>query len=155
MRAGKEKWKSESVSHSVMSDSVTPWTVACQALLFLELSRQEYWGELQGPSPGPANPPNSSFYQQKWGIESQQVQGHAQGVDLTEDRAWGRVQVCWNVHIRISRPALNQSYHLNGDEDCLEGRFLKHLLPIPLFRFSIWQILYDFDGQHVYSFPGI
>ena len=26
-----------------MSDSVTPWSVACQALLFMKFSRQEYW----------------------------------------------------------------------------------------------------------------
>ena len=28
---------------SVMSDSVIPWTVACQASLSVEFSRQEYW----------------------------------------------------------------------------------------------------------------
>ena len=28
----------------------TPWTVACQASLSLELSRQEYWSELPFPS---------------------------------------------------------------------------------------------------------
>ena len=43
---------SESVSLSVMSDSfVTPWTVACQAPLSFEFSRQEYWGRLPFPSP--------------------------------------------------------------------------------------------------------
>ena len=35
--------RSESVSHSVVSDSVTPWTVACQVPLSMEFSRQEYW----------------------------------------------------------------------------------------------------------------
>ena len=30
------------VSHSVMSDSATPWIVAHQAPLFMEFSRQEY-----------------------------------------------------------------------------------------------------------------
>ena len=29
----------------------TPRTVACQALLSMELSRQEYWSELPFPSP--------------------------------------------------------------------------------------------------------
>ena len=33
----------ESISHSVISDSATPWTVACQVLLSMEFSRQEYW----------------------------------------------------------------------------------------------------------------
>ena len=38
--------KSESVSHSVMSDSLRP-----QAPLSMELSRQEYWSGLPFPSP--------------------------------------------------------------------------------------------------------
>ena len=39
-----------------MSDSVTPWTVAGQAPLFMEFSRQEYWSMLPFPSPG--DPPD-------------------------------------------------------------------------------------------------
>ena len=36
-----------------MSDSVLyPWTVARQAPLFMELSRQEHWSGLPCPSPG-------------------------------------------------------------------------------------------------------
>ena len=31
---------------------VTPWTVSCQAPLFLEFSRQEYWSGLPFPLPG-------------------------------------------------------------------------------------------------------
>ena len=31
---------------------VIPWTVACQALLFTEFSRQEYWSGLPFPSLG-------------------------------------------------------------------------------------------------------
>ena len=30
----------------------TPWTVACQAPLSMEFSRQEYWSEYPFPSPG-------------------------------------------------------------------------------------------------------
>ena len=37
---------------SVMSDSVTLWTVACQAPLSTEFSRQEDWSGLPFPSPG-------------------------------------------------------------------------------------------------------
>ena len=40
------------VSRSVMSDSATPWTVAHEAPLFMEFSRQEYWSGLPFPSPG-------------------------------------------------------------------------------------------------------
>ena len=39
------------VSHSVTSDFATPWTVASQAPLSLEFSRQEYWSGLLFPSP--------------------------------------------------------------------------------------------------------
>ena len=43
----------ESVTCSIVSDSfVTPWTVASQALLSMEFSRQEYWSGLPFPSPG-------------------------------------------------------------------------------------------------------
>ena len=52
------------VSRSVMSDSAIPWTVAHQAPLSLEFSRQEYWsglpslspGDLPGPGTEPASP---------------------------------------------------------------------------------------------------
>ena len=40
------------VSHSVGSDSATPWTVASQAPLSMEFSWQEYWSGLPCPSPG-------------------------------------------------------------------------------------------------------
>ena len=43
---------SASVVSSVVSDSVTPWTVARLAPLSTEFSRQEYWSELLFPSPG-------------------------------------------------------------------------------------------------------
>ena len=53
--------KSGSVSHSVMTDSATPWTVAHQALLYTEFFRQEYWSGLPCPSPGDLpNPLNSN-----------------------------------------------------------------------------------------------
>ena len=42
------KWKS--LNHVWLF--VTPWTVACQAPLFMEFSRQEYWSGLPCPLPG-------------------------------------------------------------------------------------------------------
>ena len=39
-------------SCSVMSNSAIPWTVARQAPLSLEFSRQEYWNELLFLTPG-------------------------------------------------------------------------------------------------------
>ena len=40
----------KSLSH--VRFSVTPWTVACQAPLFMRFSKQEYWSELPCPPPG-------------------------------------------------------------------------------------------------------
>ena len=44
--------KKRKESRSVVSDSVTPWTVAYQAPQSMEFSRQEDWSELPFPSPG-------------------------------------------------------------------------------------------------------
>ena len=41
-----------SLSPSAVSDSATPWTVACQAPLSMGFSRREYWSGLPFPSPG-------------------------------------------------------------------------------------------------------
>ena len=38
-------------SCSVVSDSATPWTIACQASLSMGFPRQEYWSGLPFPSP--------------------------------------------------------------------------------------------------------
>ena len=43
--------ESENVNCAVMSDFATPWTVACQAPLSMEFSRQEYWSGLPFLSP--------------------------------------------------------------------------------------------------------
>ena len=40
------------LSHSVVSDSATPWTVAHQAPLSMEFSRHEYWNGLPFPFSG-------------------------------------------------------------------------------------------------------
>ena len=42
---------SDSVRHSVMSASVTPWSVACQAPLSVGFPRQEQWSGLLFPPP--------------------------------------------------------------------------------------------------------
>ena len=55
------------VSRSVVSDSATPWTVACQASLSMEFSRQEHWSGLPFPSsrglPDPGIEPRSPALQ--------------------------------------------------------------------------------------------
>ena len=47
------------LSCSVVSDSATPWTAACQAPLSMGFSRQEYWSGL--PCPPPGDLPNSGI----------------------------------------------------------------------------------------------
>ena len=36
----------------IVTVTVTPWTVACQASLFMKFFRQEYWSGLPFPPPG-------------------------------------------------------------------------------------------------------
>ena len=60
--------KKDRVSHSVASDSfATPWTVARQAPLSMEFSRQEHWSGLPFPFPGdhpdPGIKPRSPAFQ--------------------------------------------------------------------------------------------
>ena len=54
------------LSSSVMSNSVTPWTVVCQAPLSMEFSRQEYWTVLPlsaaGDLPDPEIKPMSLMF---------------------------------------------------------------------------------------------
>ena len=57
-RAGEfhfEKWKCLPLSHVQLF--ATPWTVALQAPLSVEVSRQEYWSVLPFPSPGDLSDP--------------------------------------------------------------------------------------------------
>ena len=42
---------------SVVPDSATLWTIACQAPLFVGFSRQEYWSGLPCPLPGDLSDP--------------------------------------------------------------------------------------------------
>ena len=55
------------VINSVVSDSMTPWTIVCQAPLSMEFSRPEYWSGLPFPSPralpDPGIEPRSSALQ--------------------------------------------------------------------------------------------
>ena len=45
--------------HLIMSDSVTAWTIAHQALLSIGFSRQEFWNGLPFPSPGDLHDPGT------------------------------------------------------------------------------------------------
>ena len=54
--------RSEGISHSVASNSVTPETVARQAPLSLGFSRQEYWSGLPLPFPGDLSDPGIELH---------------------------------------------------------------------------------------------
>jgi len=61
------------LSHSVVSDSATPWTAACRAPLSTEISRQEYWSGLPFPSPGDHTDPGmepTSPVSPQWQVDS-------------------------------------------------------------------------------------
>ena len=68
------KWKCQSLSRVRLF--VTPWTVAHQAPLSVEFSRQEYWSGLPGPPPGdrpdpgikPRSPALQSYSFTLWAI---------------------------------------------------------------------------------------
>ena len=45
-------WESESIELGCVHLFATPWTIAPQAPLFMEFSRQEYWSGLPFPFPG-------------------------------------------------------------------------------------------------------
>ena len=47
------------VSRSVVYDSATPWTVACQGPLSMEFSWLEYWSGLPLSSPGDLSNPET------------------------------------------------------------------------------------------------
>ena len=54
-----------------MSNSfATPWTVACQAPMSMEFSRQEYWSGLHFPSPGEFPDPGIKPAYSAWQADS-------------------------------------------------------------------------------------
>ena len=58
----------------------TPWTVACQASLFLGISRQERWSGLPFPSPG--NIPNSGIEPRSPALQADSLPAELRGLCL-------------------------------------------------------------------------
>ena len=93
---------------SVMSNSVTPWSVACQAPLSMEFSRQEYWSGLPFSSPGdlldpgiepvspaladslPPEPPGKPLLTIKGGNHSRPWVDKGGGISAWSVKAWER-----------------------------------------------------------------
>ena len=80
--------------HSVVSNSVTPWTVAHQAPLSMEFSRQEYWSGL--PCPPSGNLPNPGI---KPGSPTLQAESLPSG---PRGKAVFMIKCCLNIQILIS-----------------------------------------------------
>ena len=74
----KELEKSESISRPLMSDSATSWTIARQAPLSMEFSRQEYWIGLPFPSPG--NLPNPGIEPRYPALQADSLLSEPQGI---------------------------------------------------------------------------
>ena len=56
--------------HAQLQTLVTPWTVACQAPLFMKFSRQEYWSELSFPTTGDLLHPGMNLGLLNWQVDS-------------------------------------------------------------------------------------
>ena len=104
----------------------TPWTVACQAPLSTEFSRQEYWSGLPFPSPGDlpnpgAEPRSPTLQVDSWPAEPQGQSKNTgvgsrsllQGIFLTQESNQGLLhcrwilyqvywQCCVNFRVRVS-----------------------------------------------------
>ena len=78
------------VSHSVVSDSVIPWTVARQALLSMEFSRQEYRNWLPCPPPGATELPYQSSRPRDW-TQVSHVEGRFFTIWPTREAMWERL----------------------------------------------------------------
>ena len=115
--------KVKSVSRSVMSDSATPWTVACQAPLSMGFSRQEYWSGQSFPSLGDL--PDPGFESRSAALQvvagSQHMRSHP----------WqGHEEKTWQARrIRFSGiPKSCPSVHLK-DDICLSDACFNRLVP--------------------------
>ena len=85
-------------SHSVVSNSVTPRTIACQVPLSMEFSRQEYWSELPFPTPGDRPDP---------GIKPMFLEGGNSWVEserINKRRKRRPFQWEWTVWRKLQRP---------------------------------------------------
>ena len=83
---------------------VAPWTVARQAPLFMELSRQEYWSRL--PFPTSENLPDP-------GTESASLSSPAlAGRFLTARTTWEAILLCWYHMLESSLLPLAQWWQM-------------------------------------------
>ena len=106
------------VSWSVVSDSVTPWTVAHQAPLSVEFSRQEYWSGLPPPGDLPYAGLNLSYTKLQAGLPSEPPGRSCRGQNAIKSKV-KEVPQMENSSIHLSargpNPARSHPAHPNGD----------------------------------------
>ena len=82
--------------------STTPWTVTCQAPLFMGFPRQEYWSGLPFFSPGDLPDPGI-----KPGTPALQV-------DSLPSEPPGKLYLTWNQSVQFSRSVMSDSLQPHG-----------------------------------------
>ena len=82
-------------SRSVVSDSVIPWTVAYQAPLSMEFSRQEYWSGLPFPSPGDL--PNPGIEPRSPALQADFLPSELPGKPTLVPHKVTVAQLCWTL----------------------------------------------------------
>ena len=90
---------------SVLSNSANPWTLACQAPMSVEFSRQEYWTGLPFPPPGDLPDP---------GTKPTSPVPPALQVDFFTTEPPGKPQGCWgsirlNNFVKVSQLQFGQA----------------------------------------------
>ena len=87
------------VSRSVMSDSAIPWTVANQAPLSMEISRQEYWSEL--PCPPPGDPPDPGIKPWSPALQADSLLSEPSGKPLLWKRCFNYIESCSQLIVEL------------------------------------------------------
>ena len=122
-----------SVSHSVMSDSVTPWTLASQAPLSVGFSRQEYWSGLPFLSPGdlpdPGIEPRSPALQEDSLLCEPPGKPYSElnkgPVELSQ-LPWGFMSLFFDcIHIQVCLYMMKYSVGLQKQSNCLSWQQLE------------------------------
>ena len=89
--------RDESESCSVVSNSVTSWTVACQILLSIGFSRPEYWSGQPFPSPGDLPNPEIKPRSPALQVDYLQIEPPGKslykGQEMVKDKLEGRVLI--------------------------------------------------------------
>ena len=92
------KWK-WSVSHSVMSYSAIPWTVANQAPLSMEICRQEYWSEL--PCPPPGDLPDPGIKPSSPALQAYSLLSEPSGKPLLWKKCFNYIESCSQLVVEL------------------------------------------------------